>query len=544
MFVVLMMVPGLSRAAKGILGMNPTDPVAIVNGEEIPVIEMMTILQQMHGGMEQGSKDQKKAQKIDYSEILDRLINVRLIIQEARNIGFHELPDFKKSMDTFRDRTLISTFLSEKMKDIKIDQKEVQKQYEGSAVEWKMTSYLFKDKEDAISLVKEVREGKPLEETAERYISEEKATKGDADIYMKKQDLLPEILELVTRMPMGEVSPVVQIEAGFVVLRLDDKRTYDEASIRGKIEEEVRSAQKKEETEKVYKELKEKYVSIDEDLFEGLKFGSNEDFEKALNDERVVATVQGEAPITVGEITSEIQTKFFHGLENEKALKRASDEKYDVLDLLLHKRVFLKEALATGIDKTDYFKFAVKEHENSLLFRAFLQRVVVPDIKLKDEEIKAYYDEHLQDYTYPEMMKIHSIVFAERAGAEKAMELLHKGTDFKWIRENSEGQISEESEGLMRFDGKILITENLPAGMREAVSGAQAGSYRLFESPEHDFYVLYIEAVNPAEPRPLDEVREAISKQMFNRKIGESVEKWAKDLREASNIKILIDIEK
>jgi len=543
-FILLMMVPGTSRASKSILAMEPGDPVAIVNGEKIAAINMLAVLQERHGEMGNGSEGDKKAGKINYADILNRLINVRLIIQEARNIGFDELPEFKKNVDDYKEQMLITMLLGEKTKDLKPDDEEVKKRYEGSAVEWKITSYLFKDKEDAISVVKEVREeGKPLEEAAQPYVSEEKATKGTGDTYMKKQDLLPEILELVTRMPMAEVSPVVQIEAGFVVLRLDDKRTYEETEIRQKIEDEVMAEQRKKVVEDFYKELEKKYITIDEALLDGVKYDSNESIEKAISDERVAATVQGETPITVGELTSLVKKNFFHGIESKQSVKRAEEQKYMVLEGMLRKKVFLKEALATGVEKRDDFLYAVKDYEDSLLFGTFLQRVIVPDIKIKDEELKEYYNDHVQDYTYPEMMKIYSIVFKEQGNAEKAMELLHKGTDFKWIQQNSEGVIPQDSEDILQFNGKILIVSDLPEDMIKTVTGAQAGSYKLYESPEHFFYVLYIESVTPPTPRALDEVKETIKKQVFNRKIGESVEKWAKDLRKVSDIKILIDLE-
>ena len=86
---------------------------------------------------------------------------------------------------------------------------------------------------------------------------------------------------------------------------------------------------------------------------------------------------------------------------------------------MLHKRVFLKEALRLGIDKTEGYKNKVKEYENSLVFGAFIQKAVVPDVKLKEVELKAHYDQHIKDYTYPEMMKVSTLVFEKREDAEK-----------------------------------------------------------------------------------------------------------------------------
>ena len=53
------------------------------------------------------------------------------------------------------------------------------------------------------------------------------------------------------------------------------------------------------------------------------------------------------------------------------------------------KESFRKEALRLGIDKTEGYKNKVKEYENSLIFGAFVQKAVVPDIKLKEEELES-----------------------------------------------------------------------------------------------------------------------------------------------------------
>ena len=47
--------------------------------------------------------------------------------------------------------------------------------------------------------------------------------------------------------------------------------------------------------------------------------------------------------------------------------------------------------------------------------------------------MKAYYHEHIKEYTMPEMMKIKSLVFAKREDGEDNIEKLRKGTEFQWI---------------------------------------------------------------------------------------------------------------
>jgi hypothetical protein len=216
-----------------------------------------------------------------------------------------------------------------------------------------------------------------------------------------------------------------------------------------------------------------------------------------------------------------------------------NERKTPVLDEMLYKRVFRKEALRLGIDKTEVYKNKVSDYENSVIFGAFIQKAVVPDIKLKEEELKAYYNDHIKEYTFPEIMKIKSLVFAKREFAEKALEKLRKGTDFQWLAENGEGQIDKSNgKDVMNFEGKFLTTKDLPEGVRKSVSGAKPGDFRLYESPEGYFYALAIQDVIPLKPQPFEEAKKKIAKIVSDDKLKKAVEEWAEKLRAVSDVKI------
>jgi len=218
-----------------------------------------------------------------------------------------------------------------------------------------------------------------------------------------------------------------------------------------------------------------------------------------------------------------------------------NERKTPVLDEMLYKRVFRKEALRLGIDKTEVYKNKVKDYENSVIFGAFIQKAVVPDIKLEEEDLKTFYNDHIKDYTFPEMTKINSLVFRKREPAEKALEKLRKGTDFQWLMENAEGQIDKnDSKDVWNFEGKFLTIRDLPEGVRKSVSEAKPGDFRLYESPEGYFYVLAIQDVVPALPQPFEEAKKKIAKIVFDDKLKKAVEEWAEKLRAVSDVKVYL----
>ena len=511
--------------------------VATINGEPITLEEFNQGLSMLSEGM-QGDERVPKEKR---SELLKRLINTRLVIQEARRMGLDEIPELKKRIEVFSRVTLREELMERQAKNIKPDEKEVERLYKESVKEWRIQSILFEKEEDAKKMEEAIKEGRDFGETLKKFLADRKG-KGDAEAkYLKDKDLLPEISEAVSKMEVGSISPILRIQSGFVILKIGGVRFPEDPEARAKARQEVLRKMQGAALGKYEKKLREKYVKVNQEVLKGLDFESKEPgFEKLLKDKKVVAQIKGEEPITVGEMTEYLRQQLYHGVERAVESKRLNTKKDQILEEMLHKRVFLKEALRLGIDKTEGYKNKVKEYENSLLFGAFIQKAVVPDVKLKEGELKAYYEEHIKDYTYPEMMKMSALVFERREDAEKTILTLRKGTEFQWVKANAEGQLDRNTPGILDLDGKLLITRDLAEGLRKAISGAKAGDFRLYPSPENYFYVLYIQQVVPSRPQPYEEAREKVAQEVYGDKLKRAVKEYTDKLRAVSDVKVYL----
>lgn len=100
-------------------------PVALVNDEPITLEEFSEAL----GSVHEGKVEEKTTAGKDYGKVLKRLINTKLIIQEARAMGLDELPEVKNMMDGFFMATLRTLLTEQRVKDVKADEAEVEKLY-------------------------------------------------------------------------------------------------------------------------------------------------------------------------------------------------------------------------------------------------------------------------------------------------------------------------------------------------------------------------------------------------------------------------------
>src|SRR4030066_2361273 len=115
-----------------LVGGKPT--LALVNGEPLTLEEFDRVLSGIHGGMT-GNETRPRSNP---SQLLDRLINARLVLQEARNIGLDELPEVRSAEKTFEEDTLRGMLYGYHVRNIlKPDPKEAEKRYREAGKEEK-----------------------------------------------------------------------------------------------------------------------------------------------------------------------------------------------------------------------------------------------------------------------------------------------------------------------------------------------------------------------------------------------------------------------
>ncbi len=509
--------------------------VATVNGEPITLEEYKRDLASLDT-----KEGEKKAEKEQSSALLKRLINTRLIVQEGKRSGLDELPEIKQRVEVFARVTLRDELMGRHVKDIKAGPQEVDKFYKDSIKEVKTSSVLFEKEDGAKKFEKAIKEGSKFEETLQKFLSDKTAKGSEVGKYLKYKEVMPEIASAIGKLKIGEMSPIVRLKSGFVISRLEDIRYTEDPEAKEWAKQEALKQKQKDALAKLDKDLKKKYSKVNQKIVDSLDFGTKEKFEKLLKDKRVVVEITGEKPITVGELAENMRQQLFHGVDRAIESKRLEKRKAQTFEEMIQKRVLMKEALRLGIDKTDSYKSLVKEHEDSLVFGAYVQKAVVPEVKLQEKEVEDYYNAHIKEFTYPEMMRMNSLVFRARKDAESAIEKLKKGVEFKWLVDNAEGQVDKNKESVMNFDGTLLTVKDFPEEFQKAVSGARSEDSRLYESSKGHVYVLAIQEVIPSKPQPYQEAGGEIAKKVYNEKLKKAVEDLADKLRALSDVRIYL----
>jgi hypothetical protein len=208
------------------------------------------------------------------------------------------------------------------------------------------------------------------------------------------------------------------------------------------------------------------------------------------------------------------------------------------LEATLSRRILNLEATRLGLDRSTEYRDRVRAYEEGLVFDAFVQKVIVPDSKMTEQEVRSHYEGHPADYSAPEMIRMRSLAFDGRAAAERAVRQLREGAEYGWLAANAEGQVPKGAAGVLAFDGRPVTLSSMPEGLRTVVAGARAGDVRLYADGEGRHYVLAVQGVITPGPRPYEDVRDDIAKKLYAEKLKKNVDDYLAKLRAASSIEI------
>jgi parvulin-like peptidyl-prolyl isomerase len=514
-------------------------PIAAVNDENIVVEDLLAAIGSMHEDMQEQTTSKRK----NYSEVLNRLITMKLMVQEARNMELDQLKEVSSLVNEFEKTSLREQLLVPIVKDLKADATEVENIYREMVREWKIKSIRFKKAADAKKMARKVKAGKSFDELVAKAVTAGLAEGSKDAAFYPAQGLDPLIARAVAVMKVGSVSPVIKVESGFALVSLEEVRYPDNPEARKQAETTVLNNARKTALESYRDQLVKKYVKMNTQLFKKIDFEAPKPgFKKLLDDKRAIAEITGENPITVAELAKTIQGRFFHGVERAIQEKKVNILKTELLEVLLQRRIFEKEARVQGIDKSDEYRDKIGRYKDSVYFGIFMEKAIRKDVKVTEAELTAYYRDHLKDFAYPEMIRMNGLAFTSQESAQAAIDKLRQGVDFKWLKETAEGQVvGGDSATLLTFDGKPVATTSLPDDLRKALTGVHSGDFRLYPDAAKHYYALHITDVVPPREKPYLEVRDEIGNAVFQENLQKTFDEWAGKLREASEIKTFAD---
>ena len=192
-----------------------------------------------------------------------------------------------------------------------------------------------------------------------------------------------------------------------------------------------------------------------------------------------------------------------------------------------------------GIGLSDF----MKRRRQSIIQEQVLRQDVFSKIAIEDQELRAWYEDHKDEYRQPSRFRIRELVLAKgatpeeqqaaRATLAQVQEALKKGAKF-------EDQVKEHSTSPSRSTGGDLgwmAKSTLRPAIENAALGLKPGEVSEPLETDKDLYLVQLVSAELDNVKPFSEVRPQILEKLQQPKADNAIMNYLQSLRVRANIR-------
>jgi len=205
-----------------------------------------------------------------------------------------------------------------------------------------------------------------------------------------------------------------------------------------------------------------------------------------------------------------------------------------VVDGLVGQQLMVEQALERKLDRDPQVLGALESARMNILAQAYVQRVITPQSKPSEQEIKKYYSENPALFAERKVYRVQELTL--EAGADKAKAIEAAAAGAKSLRQFAD--YLREQKIPFSADSGVRTAEQLPLARVAQIAQMKPGSVLLFPTAANRASALEVLA---SEAQPVDEKHAApiIEQFLTNRKREELASADLKRLRDTAKVEYL-----
>jgi peptidyl-prolyl cis-trans isomerase C len=165
------------------------------------------------------------------------LINKELVAQEATRLGLANSIDFPDQIAQLRQNLLLQAFLESHFKKNPITDAQLREEYDrqrklmgdtSNAFQYRVSQIVVSTETDAMDLIRRLQKGELFGRLAQEFsLDTASKSQGGSLGWMMTGQVIPAVASVLPTMVKGAITPKpIQTPAGWVILKLDDKRAF------------------------------------------------------------------------------------------------------------------------------------------------------------------------------------------------------------------------------------------------------------------------------------------------------------------------------
>ncbi len=488
--------------------------------------------------------------------VLDEMIDARRKAIWAVENGLTDDADYQADLQKYSERILALELYDRKVLD-QLFPPEMMKRYE----DWYYTdvkavivkigykgSHIESDRSEEEALALAEKYAEELQKSLDPELAAKTLTEGNKKAAVVNPYTIGRLPiagdSLIFTTPVGKVGGPIKLSQGIVLVKILEKKqrekNRDPQMVRQELLRIFRGQKRNEEAklfDQISRELREKYQATANDSAINVLVNDIKKWAKKRNPQLsdfssaqralVLGSVR-EYKLTVGDFLNYVGTAL---LRDPSAIGNFSTikERYVVSELNL--KCWVLAAREAGVaDDPEIVKKLEDFRINRLVQLVEVKEVNQRIVNVSEEEIVAFYNEHPDQFSYPERIEVFQIVVNSREIAEKVLERARAGEDFEKLYDEYVGT------------NKVPVTDRFKLGMvtrthrmKEIVEAAFAAGGNTITGPvvfNNKYHIIKTGKYEPVKLKPLEEVRSSVMSAVINQKRKEYRQTLEAQLRE------------
>lgn len=495
--------------------------LAVVDGDPITEGDIEYSLTVSHR-----REDLSSAGDLKLSEYVEKLVDDRLIIDEARRSGLDQLPEIKKAIEAFILReAVVSLHDEEIVNKVSVTDSEIKEFYRENYEQVTLGLIEVASEEVAAEIINQLQQGEYFEDIAKAYSIHISRENGGTVVY-KKGTIPTYFVEAIALLQPGEFSDSIHIMNKYYIVKYfgEEQAAWGEEfdKLRGRIETTIRKQKGKERSDEYLDSLRQKaMIKINEDLLAEIQLdGGTEEREKWAEDTRPLVEIDN-TTLTAGDFV-------------RIARPSTRKTKEDILKIWIDRKLVDMEALSRHYELEPQLKRMIYRYENQLLKDMFIKRAIVPQITITEEMAKEYYENNPESFVRPDFYNIQQIMVKDEGEAQIILENLQNGADFSWWAKTK----SIDSFASKGGNTGWLPKSALPEPVKEIIDTLKPGDLTPILEIHPNYMIARLKDKTIGEVKKYDEVRNDAYKACFREQVQEIISDYVNTLKSDSEIVI------
>ena len=411
---------------------------------------------------------------------LNTMINIELLIMEAKAADLDESPEFRARLEGVRREKLVSIFQDRALEvEEEVEASKVREYAEqmGLTRAIRLADIMVPSRENALAVLRELKNGVPFGQVAKKWSINKKtaAQGGDLGRYTTRENMITPLQDKLFSLAVGEISEPIRIGGHYSIFTVIADSTIELTPQRKLALEMGLKKEKKQRAQAILvAELKEKYhLELDREglalIVEKVRGGTS----FVLETERNIVLYRYDG----GEITARDLAEAGHALQGN-ALAQLSDSSQVIAFAERHvvpNAMLVEAALRAGIDEEAETVEWLEDRGKQFLLRALRARVLRAKVTIAENELRQFYEAHAARYLHPEQIEVQEILVETEAEALRLLEQLQKGVPLGDLAKKYSIRSLEERDEEGRFHFH-LFEKNFFGGFVELAEKAEIGA--------------------------------------------------------------------